>query len=38
MKRLSLILMAVLMSVTVALADQYCFFGYGTTTQTGVLT
>ena len=37
MKRLSLILMAVLMSVTVALADQYCFFGYGTTTQTGVL-
>lgn len=37
MKRLSLILMAVLMSVSVALADQYCFFGYGTTTQTGVL-
>ena len=29
--------MAVLMSVTVALADQYCFFGYGTTTQAGVL-
>lgn len=29
--------MAVLMSVSVALADQYCFFGYGTTTQAGVL-
>ena len=27
-----------LMAVNVAMADQYCFFGYSTSTQTGVLT
>lgn len=38
MKKLSLLLLVMLMSVTAALADQYCFFGYGTNTRVGVLT
>lgn len=29
--------MAVLLSLNVAMADQYCFFGYGTSSQTSVL-
>ena len=37
MKRLSLFILTMLMAVNVALADQYCFFGYGTSTQTSVL-
>ena len=38
MKRLSLIIMAVLLSLNMAMADQYCFFGYGTTTQATAIT